>query len=726
LVAADGGAQIDVGSALKAAPVHARVSLFGEFALIGPQGIPITLANRRARALLAVLSVEPDRPIAREQVTKLLWSGRFEAQAKASLRQCLLELGKALEPLGQPILSVTREHIGLRSQTIRSDLGDLEGLLTNGCYEAAIAALLDIGTKPLLDQLNFGESFSVWLGACRGAISKRLKASIMLAVDQLDKAGDQRLRSRLLDAWEIREPSALRTGVADLITGKIRIAVLPFQAVGSQERADYFADGMVDELITTLGQVPQLLVAGRTSSFHFRDSDLSPASIADALRVSHLIEGSIQRQGDRVRIHVHLISGETGFELWGQRFDGSLDDVFALQENVAQAVTAAIGNALDIEIQQPLVRGMTHSKSAYDLYLQGRSLCAKLFGDGVLGNAIHLFEQALAIDPEFAECWVALAEAHQLVAVYTQCMDRNAASMSMAACAGRAIALSPALGYPYALLGVHQWTQYDIVGALDYAFEAYHREPGNPAVAMRLGSFLIYCGRTTEALPYVTAAIDQDPADGRKYALLWAIHFGRGELEAAEEVSQRIIDLGMPSIYLAMTSAALGKHDLAIEQYQQTKRLVNTIVLPPAGSSTMTPEAMDAYWLVAAKGVCSGKEADRQIYFQVLEMMYATLHDKSDLAITGPAVFTGNADLVFKTLGQHISPANTLALLPLWTDIDPIRQIFRHPDFIPFAERIGMTAAWEKYGWPDLLHPAQPATSLDAGLTPIDGGAVDA
>ena len=119
----------------------------------------------------------------------------------------------------------------------------------------------------------------------------------------------------------------------------------------------------------------------------------------------------------------------------------------------------------------------------------------------------------------------------------------------------------------------------------------------------------------------------------------------------------------------------------------------------------MTQEAADAYWLVAAKGVCSGQEADRQIYFQVLEMMYATLHDKADMAITGPAIFTGNAELVFKTLGQHISPANMLAFLPLWGDVDPIRQIRQHAEFIPFAQSIGMAAAWDKYGWPDLLPP---------------------
>ncbi len=187
--------------------------------------------------------------------------------------------------------------------------------------------------------------------------------------------------------------------------------------------------------------------------------------------------------------------------------------------------------------------------------------------------------------------------------------------------------------------------------------------------------------------------------------LLWAAHFGRGELDDALKAAQRVVDLGWPSTYLALTSAALGNNDLAIEQYQLSKRLVNSVILPPVGSGTISDEAMDAYWLIGAKGICGGLEADRQSYGQVLKMMYATLHDKADMAICSPAIFTGNSEMVFKTFGHHLTPANITGLLVLWADIDPIRRVWQHPEFIPFAQRIGMAAAWDKYGWPDLLPP---------------------
>lgn len=639
----------------------ARATVLGPFHLYQPDGCEIAISNKRARAILAMLCLTGGEPIERETLSRLLWPGRFTSHARASLRQCLVDLGKLLGPVAPDALIVTRNSVALRAGAICTDIDD--------------AATLG---KPILDQMDFGEPFTAWLSTRRQEIERRRGAEPVL-----------------LAPAPLPSPAENRSGVA----------ILPFRSASPSPGQDYFADGMVDELITVLGRMPQLQVAGRTSSFHFRHSELPSARIAAELGVSYLIEGSVQRQGEAVRIHAHLVFGATGFEVWGDRFDGTLDTIFALQETVAQAVTRALASALHIPLPPPVLTEPTHSKEAYDLYLQGRALCLRVLGEGVLDTGIGLLEQALALDPDFAQCWVMLAEAHQMVAVYTQCPDRAAAIARMADCARRAMALDPALGYPRSLLGIERWINGDVVGALDLAFEAWRLEPGNPAVPMRLASLLIYCGRIDQAAPYVDAAVDQDPIDGRKYVLVWAVHMKRGDIEAACIAGQRVVDLGLPSMYLAVALACLGQHDLAVEQYLMTQRLVNTIIMPPAGTGAMPAEAMDAYWLMAAKGICSGVEADRQAYWQMLEFLYATLPDKGDLAITGPAIFTGNADLTFRALGGHGSAASMLALVALWIDVEPIRQIWQHPEFIPFAQRIGMAAAWDKYGWPDLLPP---------------------
>ena len=686
-------------------PLHGcvHISLFGEFTLKAADGSAILISNRRARALLAVLSLNGDQAIDREQVSKLLWPGRFESHARASLRQCLLDLGKLLEPLGSEILHGTRNSVCLNSGAIATDLGELEEALTDGKLVDAANLISAIGSTPLVDQMDFGDAFNSWLSSRRLQVEHKLQMLVDGALGVATQCGDTEGHGLLKKAWALRNPSVPTLTEVAVADAKARIAVLPFQSLNAKDGENYFADGIVDELITALGQVPQLLVAGRTSSFFFRDSALPPAQVAAELGVLHLIEGSVQRQGDRVRIHAHLISGKTGFELWGARFDGTLNDVFAFQERVAQAITSAIGNSLGIAMCQPLVPGMTHSPEAYDLYLQGRSLSFKLFGDGVLNTAVTLLEQAVALDPEFAEAWLLLGEVHQLIGIYTVCLDRPAESTRMAKSVARALSIKPNLGQAHALLGLHELTIGNFVGALDLAFKGYGLEPYNPAVAMRLGSYLLFCGRTTEGLRYIEEAIAQDPIDGRKYMLRCSAQLNRGDIAAAIADGQRAVDLGFPSVWLAVATAAAGQPELAIDQYRQTRLLLNKTIFPPAGTMPMTPEVMDAYWLVAAKGVCSGKVEDRESYCRTLDYLHLTMHDNADMAIALPAVFMGYADMLFKAIGQAVSLGNMGCLISIWADIEPIRQIWRHPEFIAFAERIGMAAAWDKYGWPDLL-----------------------
>jgi TolB-like protein len=688
----DGALAADTGTA--------RMTLFGEFHLMAPDGTGIALANRRARALLAMLSLVPDRSLARETVTRLLWPGRFETQARASLRQCLLELGKTLIGHGCAFLSVSRDRVGLVAGGVTSDLGELEQALAVGDLDQVTAQLHAIGTQVLLDEMQFGPAFDAWLHAQRSVAEHRIGIAIGETVARLERAGNPAAARRLTDAWALRDRRAAGGPARNDLA---RVAVLPFQMYGKADSADYFVDGIADELISTLGQVPQLMVTGRTSSFHFRGSELSLPAIATALGVSHVIEGSVQRQGEAVRVHVHLVDGGTGFELWGDRYDGTLDAIFSLQERIAQAVTAAIGRALGTTMQPPLVAGLTHSKEAYDLYLQGRALHARVFGDGVLSRAAELLEQAVALDADFAEAWVLLADVHQRMGIYLAGTNQAEASAHMAACVRKAMAIKPHLGMAYGLLSLHELTQNNFVGALDLAYRGYEVEPNNSAVAVRLGGVLLFCGLTREGMRYLNEAIDRDPVDGRHYMVRSAGQLNLGNVDAAIADAQRGVDLGFPSVWLGVAHAAAGNHDVAVEAYQQTRFMLKNSIPPPTGIAPMSPEVLEAYWLVAAKGVCSGVAEDRETYCRTLDYLYATMVEKQHLAITLPAVCMGYADLLFKTIGERITLSNMACLISVWADIDPIRQIWQHEEFIPFAQRIGLAAAWDKYGWPDLL-----------------------
>ena len=677
-----------------------RSKLFGSFKLVSPDGKEIEITGKRARALLAILCLEPGVAVERARLCELLWRGRFQAQARASLRQTLLGLKKQLAPIRPDFLEITRESVAVNEAVVLSDLGELEAALADGAHSRASELLLEIGGKELLGRFDFGDEFSQWLAGRRAQVEQRLKYAVEQALADLQGRADDRLHvrlhARLRDAWGLRSTGA---NVSDT---RARIGVLPFQSFDNDALRSV-AQGLFDELVTTLGQAPQLLIAGRGSSLNLARSDRPLHEVADALRVDYLVQGAVRRQGEELRVHVCLVEGKTGFERWSHGYRGNTGNVFTLQDDIARAVSRELGSALALDIQVPEHRRTTSSKEAYALYLQGRALTARAIGDGVLAKAVELLEAALEIDPGFAAAWTALAEAYVYTAVYTPCLDRLEKSARMAECARKAIELDPTQGHARAMLGIHRWTLNDPVGALDLAHEAHRLEPDNPDVALRLGSFLLYIGRTSEALSYIERAIDRDPVNGRNFAMLSVAHLNLGNVEEAVAAGQRMVDLGLPSMWLAVATAASGNRKLAVEQYWQTRLLINSVIFPPAGTRPLSGSALDTYWRIAARGVCSGRTVHRKVYCAMLDYLHATLPDPCDTSIVAPAIWMGYASMVFKTLGSQITPANMYCLMSLWADIEPIRQIRRHRDFLPFAKRIGLVAAWEKYGWPDLI-----------------------
>ncbi|NDY96897.1 tetratricopeptide repeat protein [Wenzhouxiangella limi] len=646
-----------------------------------------------------MLCLSPGSAMDRERLSQLLWPGKFRAHARASLRQTLLGLKRQLSAIRADFLEITRDRVSVNAAAVTSDLSELERSLGNGTDASASQQLLAVSGKALLDQLDLGEAFKQWLAGQREQVEQRLLTAVEQSLAGYQRRNDRLSEGRLRDAWRLRTSSTAVTGT----DRRIRIAVLPFQSPEIDSEQTLIAQGLFDELISSLGQAPRLLVAGRTSSMHGRSLGRRLTKIAQALNVAYLVDGSIQRQDKQLRVHVSLVDGHSGFELWARTYRGSTGDLLALQDEVAKSVTGEIGRELKLEVRPPELRHTARRQTAMELYLQGRALTMRAIGDGVLARAIELLEKALELEPEFAAGWTALSEAHAYTAVYTPCLDRVAQSIRMAECADKAIELDPGQGHARALLGIHRWTENDPVGALDLAHEAHRLEPDNPDVTLRLGSFLLYIGRTREALPYIEGAIEQDPVNGRNFAMLSVAQLNLGNLEAAIAAGQRMVDLGLPSMWMAVATAAAGDRELAVEQYWQTRLLMNTVIFPPAGTRPLSGPALNTYWKLAAKGVCSGRKIHRAVYCAMLDYLHATLPDPCDTSIVAPAIWMGYSKMVFNTLGIQITPANMYCLMSLWADIEPIRHTRLHPDFLPFAKRIGLVAAWDKYGWPDLL-----------------------
>jgi hypothetical protein len=162
-------------------------------------------------------------------------------------------------------------------------------------------------------------------------------------------------------------------------------------------------------------------------------------------------------------------------------------------------------------------------------------------------------------------------------------------------------------------------------------------------------------------------------------------------------------DLGFPAGPLAIAHAAMGEHDRAVEIYYDLRTLLGTMIMRPPGMPPLDDAARDAYFLFAAKGVCSGDAEARAAYCRMLDGLHQTMADPYDISIAYPALYTGHADLVMKIYSEQPNLSNLFGLMWLWSDVDPIRRTVEHPDFMGVAERIGFVAAWKKHGWPERM-----------------------
>ena len=186
------------------------------------------------------------------------------------------------------------------------------------------------------------------------------------------------------------------------------MAVLPFANMSADPGQAYFADGMTDNLITDLSQIPGLFVISRNSTFAYKDKPIDPRQAAKELGVRYVLEGSVQRSADEVRINAQLIDAVTGGHVWADRFDGSLANVFALQDKVTRSIAAALALRLTASVQNALGKNETDNPAAYDLFLRGLDHMRRRTPQE-FANAIPLFEQAVKLDSEYGQAYAALS-----------------------------------------------------------------------------------------------------------------------------------------------------------------------------------------------------------------------------------------------------------------------------------------------------------------------------
>jgi TolB-like protein/Tfp pilus assembly protein PilF len=324
--------------------------------------------------------------------------------------------------------------------------------------------------------------------------------------------------------------AAVPAGAAAALAAEKSVAVLPFTDMSERHDQEYFSDGLAEELIDTLTKVPQLRVPARTSSFSFKGKSVTVGEIAHALGVSHVLEGSVRKSGEHMRITAQLIRADDGFHLWSQTYDRDVRDVFAVQDDIARAVADELKLALMSVGSDAGAR--TSNIEAHNLYLQAQYRVAR---DTVpdLEQAVPLYREALHLDPNYAAAWAALG----------YCYTRRAANgldttgvafREASASAARAIELDPQLAEGYLALGVAKM-QY----ALDWAAGAaalakvVTLDPNNALAEQILGHLTAGTGRMSDALGHFRRSVELDPLNliHQKY-LGRALHYARRTAEA--------------------------------------------------------------------------------------------------------------------------------------------------------------------------------------------------
>jgi TolB-like protein/Tfp pilus assembly protein PilF/tRNA A-37 threonylcarbamoyl transferase component Bud32 len=353
------------------------------------------------------------------------------------------------------------------------------------------------------------------------------------------------------------------------------IAVLPFEDLSEAQDQAYFADGLAEELLDLMATLPQLRVAGRASSFRFRDSALDASAIGRDLGVSHLISGSVRRAGSRLRVSVRLLNTSDGFQVFSESYERELDDVLVLQDEIARAMIEALKLRLLPQQQPHAAAHRSSDPGAYTEYLRGRQLMAG-GGPEATAGAIAAFTRATELDPGFASAYARLAQAQMFSADFAEDEQGFAAAQRAALeSVENAIRLAPDLVDGYWIRGnLRTSVSWDWSGARSDYQRALELEPTHGHAAQGYGALLASLGDLGEAIAVTRRVAEREPLLASIWQNLGYFQEAHGDLASARESQRRALALRpkFPFAHyrLAMMAWQAGDLDSAAAEFEGT------------------------------------------------------------------------------------------------------------------------------------------------------------
>ena len=473
----------------------------------------------------------------------------------------------------------------------------------------------------------------------------------------------------------------------DIAARENTIAVLPFVNMSSDQEQEYFSDGITEEILNRLAGIHELRVAARTSVFSFKDHNEDIREIARKLGVETILEGSVRRSGDEIRITAQLIRASDGFHLWSSAYDRKLENIFAIQDDIATRIAEALQVSMGISDRQASAP-RTVDPEVYDLYLRARALHRQR-GE-VLLEAIELFEQALAIDPDFAPAWAGLSHTYIVLPNYISEEQQDSIGdvleKSLSA-AERALELDPTLPSAIHAMGNNLFFRFEWANAERQYLKALELDPDSADIMEDYVTLLTFSGQLDASRKVADRMIELDPYVAVFQNAMIALLEAQGEQELKDETIRIALEINpdLPNVQLVRFDDLLrdGKFDEARSFAHQMSTVRHDL--------SEYLELID--WM--ENGARSDIDAGPALLYNPSFAFHAGRYDLWLTALT-------------KARDQwpewYISP-----LLELYSPIgspERLRRFRSDPRTKAYLEELKLPEYWRQVGWPEICQPS--------------------
>jgi len=468
--------------------------------------------------------------------------------------------------------------------------------------------------------------------------------------------------------------------------GPVSIAVLPFVNMSSDPEQEYFSDGITEEILNRLAKIRALEVAARTSAFSFKGQNQDIREIGEMLGVDTILEGSVRRDGEQVRITAQLIRTSDGFHLWSESYDRKLESIFAIQDDIAGKIATALKISLGISASQTNAGVKKVDPEVYDLYLRARAL-HRARGEGLL-EALQLFQQALDIDPAFAPAWAGLAHFYDVIEFYIS--DDELAKIGdiralSTAAAQQALKLDPELATALHAMGNNMWVQGEWAKAHEYYGQALQIDPDSTDIMEDYATVLLQSIQVDEAIKVADRMMALDPFVPVFLNASINIYDTAGKYLQRDEYIRSLTRLNPDFRYTYLWNFIRLFGNGQIDELHQ---YIDQIDLSVWTSNARMHAAVD--WMTSSN---SAPDAD---------ILQALSFDPS------LAMMAGRPDVFFELLAA-LSEGEKFSLLQAIINpnlsADEIRRVHESPETKAFLEAARLPEYWREVGWPDMCKP---------------------